>query len=102
MYTIHTNHQLKSAVTSLIQRESEVAQYQVNIDNYRAALTLIANKSGAEQAELDDFRQMINKLLASELLEQKKVQVMLEVALLQLAGQDITTLVKEAQNVPTE
>ena len=65
-------------------------------------LDLIANKSGAEQAELDDFRQMINKLLASELLEQKKVQVMLEVALLQLAGQDITTLVKEAQNVPTE
>lgn len=73
-------------------------QYQTNIDNYRLALDLLAQKPDPDMTQ---FAQTLQGLLVSEITEQKKAQIMLDVALTQLAGQDIQALLKEAENVPT-
>jgi hypothetical protein len=65
--------------TALEGRERELIEYQVNIDNYRLAIEHI----GSDE-ELQPFREQLQGLLASSLLEQKKSQVILTVIKQQL------------------
>ena len=58
---------------ALEARDVEVMGYQINIDNYRLAIHYI-EKSG--DSELSAFKQQLQSLLASEILEQKKAKVM--------------------------
>ncbi len=53
-------------------REEELLGYQINIDNYRLAVEHI-NASG--DADLLPFREQLQGLLTSEVLEQKKARV---------------------------
>jgi phytoene/squalene synthetase len=64
---------------SLDARVQEVMHYQINIDNYAIALEEIGNLPLDERAELSVFANQLRELLASEKLEQKKAQVMLNV-----------------------
>jgi hypothetical protein len=59
---------------ALDARIKEVTEYQVNIDNYRLALALIG-----DDTELQTFKNQLQNLLESSLLEQKKAKVMLDV-----------------------
>lgn len=61
---------------SLNARIDEVMGYQINIDNYTLAITEI-DKSGDE--DLMPFRELLEGLLKSEIIEQKKAKIMLEV-----------------------
>lgn len=72
---------LTSALDARIQ---EVMHYQINIDNYTIALNEIAKLSDEDQKELAEFAQQLKSLLASEKLEQKKAQIMLNVVKQQL------------------
>ena len=59
---------------ALDARIKEVTEYQVNIDNYRLAIERIG-----DDEELRQFKEQIQALLASSLLEQRKAQIMLDV-----------------------
>ena len=54
-------------------RENNIMGYQINIDNYRAAIADI----DANHPDLSDFADQLRDLLQSSLREQKKEQVML-------------------------
>ena len=77
-------YQREILTTALEGREKELIEYQVNIDNYRLAI----EKIGSDE-ELQPFREQLQNLLASSLLEQKKSQVIFEVIQDQLANQDL-------------
>ena len=68
--------------TALEGRERELIEYQVNIDNYRLAIERIG-----DDEELQAFREQLQNLLTSSLLEQKKSRIILEVIQSQLADQ---------------
>ena len=59
---------------ALDARIKEVTEYQVNIDNYRLAIERIG-----DDKDLRQFKEQIQALLASSLLEQRKAQIMLDV-----------------------
>lgn len=61
---------------SLEARIDEVMGYQINIDNYTLAIAEI-DKSG--DTDLAPFKEQLEMLLKSEILEQKKAKIMLEV-----------------------
>jgi hypothetical protein len=58
---------------SIEARENDIMLYQINIDNYRAAIADIE----ANHPDLSDFADQLRDLLQSSLREQKKEQVML-------------------------
>lgn len=60
-------------------RQKEVIEYQVNIDNFRLAIERIG-----DDPDLQAFKEGLVSLLASNLLEQKKAQVILDVISFQL------------------
>jgi hypothetical protein len=64
---------------ALEMRTQEVLEYQINIDNYRAAL-----EKTAGDPSMQEFHSQLENLLASTTREQKKAQVMLEVVTEQL------------------
>lgn len=70
------NHEYRKEIltTALDTRIKEVTEYQVNIDNYRLAIERIG-----DDEELQPFKQQIQTLLVSSLLEQRKAQIMLDV-----------------------
>lgn len=70
------NHEYRKEIltAALEARVKEVTEYQVNIDNYRLAIERIG-----DDEELRQFKQQIQALLASSLLEQRKAQIMLDV-----------------------
>ena len=74
-------NKLEILTQALSARRAEVFAYQINIDNYLLAIAHITN---IEDVELYPFREQLSKLLASELLEQKKAGVMLTVIEVQL------------------
>lgn len=67
---------LKAALDARIK---EVTEYQVNIDNFRLAITYLQ-----DDPELVEFKATLQNLLASNILEQKKSKVMLHVIQSQL------------------
>lgn len=59
-------------------RRQEVMHYQINIDNYRAAIAEIdANYNG--NADMASFREQLSELLRTSLIEQTKEKIMLTV-----------------------
>lgn len=70
------NHEYQKEIltAALDARIKEVTEYQVNIDNFRLAIERI----GGDQ-ELQPFKQQLQELLASSVLEQRKAQIMLDV-----------------------
>lgn len=69
---------------ALIAREDEVQTYQINIDNYMLAIAYIDTLSDDDRTDLAEFKQRLQQLLKSEILEQKKAKVMLAVIKQQL------------------
>jgi hypothetical protein len=65
--------------SALDARIKEVTEYQVNIDNFRLAIERIG-----DDVELQEFKQQLQVLLASSILEQRKSQIMLDVIQSQL------------------
>ena len=61
------------------QRENEVLEYQINIDNFRMAIDVARH-----DPDLTDFVEQLEGLLRSNILEQKKSKVMLHVIRQQL------------------
>lgn len=76
-------YQREILTSALEGRDRELIEYQVNIDNYRLALTKIAD----DDEELQPFREQLQNLLSSSLLEQRKSQIIRDVIAEQLAGQ---------------
>ena len=68
------------------QRINEVAGYQINITNYTMAIEHI---TALNDQDLFPFRDQLADLLKSELLEQKKTQVMLSVIQKQLEALNV-------------
>ena len=64
---------------ALDARIKEVTEYQVNIDNFRLAIVKVG-----DDVELQPFKEHLQSLLASSILEQRKAQIMLEVIRSQL------------------
>ena len=62
-------------------RVEEVMYYQINIDNYTLAIEEIDK---LQDLELSEFKQQLQAMLASEILEQKKARVLLTVIQKQL------------------
>ena len=62
---------LKNALES---RQKEVVEYQINIDNFRLAIEKIGDDS-----EMQLFKDQLQDLLKSNLYEQSKAKIMLEV-----------------------
>ena len=58
---------------SVEARENDIMLYQINIDNYRAAIADVE----ANHPDLSDFADQLRDLLQSSLREQKKEQIML-------------------------
>jgi muramoyltetrapeptide carboxypeptidase LdcA involved in peptidoglycan recycling len=76
MNPTYRNEILTSALDARIK---EVTEYQVNIDNFRLAIERIGN-----DPELQEFKQRLQDLLASSVLEQRKAKIMLDVVQSQL------------------
>ena len=60
-------------------REQEVENYQINIDNYTRAIQKIDAMPDADRVSLKAFREQLTELLESEVREQSKSQIMLDV-----------------------
>lgn len=76
-------YQREILTSALEGRERELIEYQVNIDNYRLALTKISD----DDEELQPFKQQLENLLSSSLLEQRKSQIIRDVIAEQLAAE---------------
>ena len=76
-------YQREILTSALEGRDRELIEYQVNIDNYRLALTKIAD----DDEELQPFKQQLENLLSSGLLEQRKSLIIRDVIAEQLADQ---------------
>ena len=67
-------------------RNAEIADYQINIDNYRLALLEIENNY-SDHEDLTVFKTQVEGLLSSSILEQKKSIIMRDVIKYQLEDQ---------------
>ena len=63
---------------ALAQRRQSVLEYQVNIDNFKAAIEEVRAQH-SEDTTLQPFLMQLTELLASSILEQKKEKIMLKV-----------------------
>ena len=78
-----TPYQIELLTAALEGREKEIIEYQTNIDNYRLAINKIADND----LEMIPFRDQLQNLLSSSLLEQRKSQIIRDVIAEQLAAQ---------------
>ena len=70
--------------TCLEARNNEVAEYQLNIDNFKRAIEKI-NTQYADNQDMLDFKEQLIKLLADNQREQLKSIIMRDVIADQLA-----------------
>ena len=115
LYSINDSDKKNTIVMQLINREREIANYQLNIEHYEALLTtlpegdwpmLIAGYKGASiesvpldlQATVNDysFRDRIKDVISTERQELNKAMKMHEALCLQLPADEIQTLVNQA------
>ena len=75
-------YQQEILTSALEAREKELIEYQVNIDNYTLAIARIAD----DDVELQPFKEQLQALLSSSLLEQRKSKLIRDVIAEQLAG----------------
>lgn len=71
---MNTEYRIELLTSALDARIREVTEYQVNIDNFTLAIERIG-----DDPELQEFKENLQGLLASSLLEQRKTQIMLDV-----------------------
>lgn len=76
-------YQREILTSALEARERELIEYQVNIDNYRLAIDKIAD----DDEELQPFKEQLENLLRSSLLEQRKSTIIRDVIADQLAAE---------------
>ena len=76
-------YQLEILTSALEGRERELIEYQTNIDNYRLAIAKIDD----DDLELQSFKEQLENLLSSSLLEQRKSQIIRDVIAEQLAAE---------------
>jgi hypothetical protein len=72
---------LTNALTS---RQKEVVEYQINIDNFKLAIDL-----AAQDPDMVDFKKQLEDLLRSNIIEQKKSKILLQVIQQQLENDDV-------------
>ena len=115
LFSINNSDKKNTIVMQLINREREIANYEMNIEHYEALLTtlpqgewpvLIAGYKGASiesvpvdlQTSVNDysFRDRIKDVLSTERQELNKAIKMHEALCLQLPGEDIQALVNQA------
>ena len=75
---------LNTLNTFLEARNNEVAEYQLNIDNFKRAIVKIDTKY-ADNQDMLDFKQQLQKLLADNQREQLKSIIMRDVIADQIA-----------------
>ena len=76
-------YQFEILTSALEGRERELIEYQTNIDNYRLAIAKIDD----DDLELQSFKEQLENLLSSSLLEQRKSQIIRDVIAEQLAAE---------------
>lgn len=81
---MNQDYRTEILTASLEGRIREVTEYQVNIDNFRAAIEMVG-----DDAELAGFKAQLQDLLASSCLEQRKAQIMLSVIRKQLESDHV-------------
>ena len=78
------NEKTEILTSAVEHRRREVMHYQINIDNYRAAIAEI-DASYKDNADIAPFREQLCELLRTSLIEQTKEKIMLTVIERQLA-----------------
>ena len=74
----------KEMLTNALEaRQREVIDYQINIDNFKLAIDL-----AAQDPDMVEFHKQLTELLTSNLIEQKKATIMLQVIQQQLEDDD--------------
>jgi hypothetical protein len=73
-------------------RRRDVEHYQINIDNYRAAIAEIDAQYG-DNPDMLQFREHLGNLLKSSIVEQTKEKIMLSVIERQLAEMEVPSAV---------
>ena len=76
---MNLDYRVEILTSALDARIKEVTEYQVNIDNFRLAIDKIG-----DDVDLQPFREHLQNLLGSSILEQRKAQIMLDVIRSQL------------------
>jgi hypothetical protein len=76
---MNAEYRIQLLTAALDARIKEVTEYQVNIDNFALAIAKIG-----DHAELQEFKKHLQNLLASNVCEQRKAQIMLDVIKSQL------------------
>jgi hypothetical protein len=69
-------------------REKDIALYQINIDNYRAALADI-EANHKDDPDMATFADQLRGLLKSSIIEQRKEQIMLNAIKTNLGRKDV-------------
>ena len=89
MHTITNEMKVDALITSLVMREQEVFNYQVNIDNYVAGLAI-----AKADPDLTAMATRLTELLGTERQQQDNAQLMLTVVENQLTamGEDVAAL----------
>lgn len=77
------NYTKEILVAALDARKKEVIEYQVNIDNFKLAIDL-----AAQDSDMVEFKKQLEDLLRSNIIEQKKAKIMLQVIEMQLENDD--------------
>jgi transcriptional regulator CtsR len=76
---MNTAYRTELLQNSLDGRIREVTEYQVNIDCFRLAIDMVG-----DEASMQPFKEHLQELLSSSLIEQRKAQIMLDVVSKQL------------------
>lgn len=74
-----TTYHREILTAALDARIKEVTEYQVNIDNFRLAIEAVG-----DDPDLRAFKEQLQDLLASSIIEQRKARIMLDVIQSQL------------------
>lgn len=98
MKLLSKNLKIETLVAALKQREREIFDYQINIDNFRLAIEKLNSKQNSVVTDMSEFKNQLEQLLSSNILEQAKSQLLYDVILQQLDGVDLTQYL-EVENV---
>ena len=72
------NEKTEILTSAVEHRRQEVMHYQINIDNYRAAIAEL-DENYSDRADMAPFREQLCELLRTSLIEQTKEKIMLTV-----------------------
>lgn len=78
---------IQALLAARAARLGGVAEYQLNIDNFRRAIARIGEQHSGD-GDMQEFCEQLTKLLADNVREQKKEQLLLDVITEQLEELD--------------